>query len=323
MLLEVAVKGPVGIFHSMLLKTLSFFCFWNFWACNISFSSICFLLECDRPLMSAPPVPLRSYSWDDSNLTCSLKGPSASLRGVGPYLSAGLALSFCLFLLLFWPRHFVFLTSSSWVCLSGSLRVSDTMLRESIVSKHTIFKQVLSGFTFLSYSNPLRRDALLRSMTDSGLTWTIFTCLAPWRMSYMPCASPVGETPIPWISLGSSTWHRQFPAFLPVRTDNRTRFQVMTHRLENFIFSGLVIHIYANIVQFSQSSKELTQLLLFGENNLQCYRDTPPIASPKSRTAGNISPISAGDEWSLISEQTHSNLFIRKRVGWIFFSVHS
>ena len=44
-----------SIFYGMLLKTLSFFCFWNIWACNISFSSICFLLECDRPLVSVPP----------------------------------------------------------------------------------------------------------------------------------------------------------------------------------------------------------------------------------------------------------------------------
>lgn len=67
----------------------------------------------------------------------------------------------------------------------------------------------------------------------------------------------------------------------------------MTHRLENFIFSGLVIHIYANIVQFCQSSRELTQLLLFGENNLQGYRDTPQSLPKVKDCRGNISPISA------------------------------
>lgn len=79
------------------------------------------------------PVPLRSYSWDDSSLTCSLKGPSASLRGVGPYLSAGLALSFCLLSYCFSDpdtclSNFLLLGLSLWVPQSIWYHV-----RESIV----------------------------------------------------------------------------------------------------------------------------------------------------------------------------------------------
>ena len=67
-----------------------------------------------------PPVPLRSYSWDDSSWTCFLKDPSPSPWGGGPYLSAGLALTLCLLSRCFSDPdtclfNFLLLSLSLWV----------------------------------------------------------------------------------------------------------------------------------------------------------------------------------------------------------------